>query len=206
VAALLKSSVSGGVRDTFMFGGPINFHGYFQGYTAAALADFQHWSWVALKAHEHDVAGTVTLKSSNPLDTPNINFNFYDAGTTIFGADEFDIQPSVEGIEWSRRIYGNLSSKYTYTEEIPGPDVTTEDEIKDFIRNQAWGHHAACTAKMGSVFDPTAVVDSEFRVRGVSGLRIVDASVFPQMPGFFPVVSVYMISEKAADVIIAANP
>jgi len=59
---------------------------------------------------------------------------------------------------------------------------------------------------MGSAYDPTAVVDSEFRVRGVSGLRIVDASVFPQMPGFFPVVSVYMISEKAADVIIAANP
>jgi choline dehydrogenase len=206
VAALLKSSVSGGIRDTFMFGGPINFHGYFQGYTAAALADFQHWSWIALKAHEHDVAGTVTLKSANPLDMPNINFNFYDAGTTFLGADEFDIQPSVEGIEWSRQVYENLSPNYHFTEEIPGPDVTTEEEIKEFIRNQAWGHHAACTAKMGSPLDPTAVVDSEFRVRGVRGLRIVDASVFPQMPGFFPVVSVYMISEKAADVIIAANP
>jgi len=137
---------------------------------------------------------------------PNINFNFYDAGTTFLGADEFDIQPSVEGIEWSRRVYENLSPNYHFTEEIPGPDVTTEEEIKEFIRNQAWGHHAACTAKMGSPLDPTAVVDSEFRVRGVSGLRIVDASVFPQMPGFFPVVSVYMISEKAADVIIAANP
>ena len=205
VAAILKSSVSDGIRDTFMFGGPINFHGYFQGYTAAALADFQHWSWVALKAHEHDVAGTVTLNSSNPLDMPNINFNFYDAGTTIAGVDELDIQPSVEGIEWSRRVFENLSSNYHFTEEIPGKNITTTEEIKEFIRNQAWGHHAACTAKIGAETDPTAVVDSNFRVRGVSGLRVVDASVFPQMPGFFPVVSVYMISEKAADVIVAGN-
>ena len=201
VAALLKSSVSGGVRDTFMFGGPINFHGYFQGYTAAALADFQHWSWVALKSHEHNVAGTVTLNSSNPLATPNINFNYYDAGTTLLGVDELDIEPSVEGIEWSRQVYGNISSEYQFTEVIPGANVTTADEIKDFIRNQAWGHHAAGTARMGATIDPTTVVDSNFRVNGVSGLRIVDASIFPQMPGFFPVVSVYMISEKAADVI-----
>ena len=207
VAALLKSTVSGGIRDTFMFGGPINFHGYFQGYTAAALADFKHWSWVALKAHEHDVAGTVTLASSNPLDMPNIDFKFYDAGTTIGGVDELDIQPSVEGIEWSRQVYGNLSSNFQghFTEEIPGANVTTTEQIKDFIRNQAWGHHAACTAKMGAETDPMAVVDSKFRVRGVKGLRVVDASVFPEMPGFFPVVSVYMISEKAADVIFADN-
>jgi choline dehydrogenase len=48
-----------------------------------------------------------------------------------------------------------------------------------------------------------AVLDSDFRVRGVSGLRVVDASVFPQIPGIFLVVPVYMISEKAADVILA---
>ena len=207
VAALLKSSVSDGTRDTFMFGGPINFHGYFQGYTAAALADFKHWSWVALKAHEQNTAGTVTLKSSNPLDMPNIDFKFYDAGTTIGGADELDIQPSVEGIEWSRQVYGNLSSTYQghFTEEIPGSNITSTEDLKEFIRNQAWGHHAACTAKIGADSDPMAVVDSKFRVRGVDKLRIVDASIFPEMPGFFPVVSVYMIGEKAADVIFADN-
>ncbi|PMD57998.1 uncharacterized protein K444DRAFT_533038, partial [Hyaloscypha bicolor E] len=53
--------------------------------------------------------------------------------------------------------------------------------------------------------DPAAVVGSHFRLRSVEGLRIVDASVFPQTPGFFPVSSVYMISEKAADVIMADN-
>ncbi|CZR68556.1 related to choline dehydrogenase [Phialocephala subalpina] len=205
-AALLKSSIAAGLRDTFVFGGPFNFRGYFQGYAELAIADTYHWSWSILKAHENDFAGSVTLKSSNPLDTPNINFNFFDAGTTAGGADELDIQPLVEAIEWTRNIYGNLSSTYQdFTEEQPGASVTTTDEIKDYIKNQAWGHHAAGTARMGSASDSGAVVDSHFRVLGISGLRIVDASIFPQMPGFFPVSSVYMIGEKAADVIVADN-
>jgi choline dehydrogenase len=113
----------------------------------------------------------------------------------------------VEAINWSRQVFGNLSSPYQghFVEEQPGSGVTTTEQIKDFIRNEAWGHHAACSARMGPSSDPAAVVDSHFRVRGIEGLRIVDVSVFPQMPGFFPVSSVYMISEKAADVIMADN-
>jgi choline dehydrogenase len=56
---------------------------------------------------------------------------------------------------------------------------------------------------MGPAGDPMAVVDSRFRVYGASNLRVVDASVFPKIPGFFIVSAVYMISEKASDVIIA---
>ena len=56
---------------------------------------------------------------------------------------------------------------------------------------------------MGPPSDPAAVVDQSGCVRGVSGLRVVDASVFPEIPGFFIVTSVYMISEKAGDVILA---
>jgi choline dehydrogenase len=75
---------------------------------------------------------------------------------------------------------------------------------------EAWGHHACGTCKMGRKTDdgqvprddPKAVVDSDFRVYGVRNLRVVDASVFPRIPGFFIVTSVYMISEKASDVII----
>ena len=51
--------------------------------------------------------------------------------------------------------------------------------------------------------DPNAVLDSKFRVRGTSGLRVVDASVFPKIPGFFIVVPIYMVSEKATDVLLA---
>ena len=56
---------------------------------------------------------------------------------------------------------------------------------------------------MGSDADPMAVLDSHFRVRGVGGLRVVDASMYPRIPGAFPMVSTYMVAEKAADVILA---
>ena len=60
----------------------------------------------------------------------------------------------------------------------------------------------ACTCRIGGENDENAVLDSRFRVRGVKGLRIVDASVFPRIPGFFVVMPIYMIAEKAADVIV----
>lgn len=89
-----------------------------------------------------------------------------------------------------------------FTEVFPGPTVQTREQIKEFIRNEAFGHHASCTAKIGSDDDPMAVLDSQFRVRGTKGLRVVDASVFPRIPGFFIVAPIYMISEKATDAIL----
>ncbi|MCU1349259.1 MAG: Choline dehydrogenase, partial [Acidobacteria bacterium] len=62
---------------------------------------------------------------------------------------------------------------------------------------------ASCTNPMGKPTDPNAVVDSNFRVIGTQNLRIVDASVFPKIPGFFIVTPIYMIAEKASDVILA---
>ncbi|KAL5351986.1 hypothetical protein ACLOAV_003849 [Pseudogymnoascus australis] len=201
VAVIRKSTIAEGQRDTFLFGGPIKFSGYFQGYTAAALADHQHFSWLSLKAHEHNKAGTVTLQSTNPLDMPLINFNYFDAGTA--DVEDLDLQPQVEGISWMRELYKNIAAPNNdFTEIIPGPDVTSDEDIKDFIKNESWGHHASSTVKIGEDSDPLAVLDGKFRVRGVKGLRVVDASVFPQVPGFFPVASVYMIGEKAADVIL----
>ncbi|KAH7410840.1 choline dehydrogenase [Cadophora sp. MPI-SDFR-AT-0126] len=203
-AVIRKSSVTAGERDSFIFGGPVKFTGYFQGYTAAALADHKHWSWLALKAHELNHAGTVTLRSSNPLDTPQINFNYFDTGDTAGSADALDLQPQIESIAWTREVYKNIAAPYNnFTEIYPGPDVKTDAEVTEFIKNESWGHHATGTAKIGKASDPMAVVDGNFRVHGVSGLRVVDASVLPEVPGFFPVVSVYMIGEKAADIILA---
>jgi choline dehydrogenase-like flavoprotein len=85
-------------------------------------------------------------------------------------------------------------------EELPGEDVKTDDQIADFVKNNAWGHHASCTCPIGPA-DRGGVVDKDFQVHGTKGLRIVDASVFPKIPGFFIVSSVYTIGEKAADVI-----
>ena len=70
------------------------------------------------------------------------------------------------------------------------------------MRANAWGHHASCTCPIGAK-ENGGVVDNGFRVHDVTGLRIVDASVFPRIPGFFIVSAIYMIGEKAADVILA---
>ncbi|KAF8069133.1 glucose-methanol-choline oxidoreductase, partial [Lyophyllum atratum] len=66
------------------------------------------------------------------------------------------------------------------------------------------GHHACCTNAMGPDDDPNSVLDGNFKVRGVDRLRVVDASSWPNVPGFFITTPTYMMSEKAADVIIAA--
>ena len=74
--------------------------------------------------------------------------------------------------------------------------------MRQFVKDNAWGHHASCSCAIGPR-EKNGVVDSKFRVHGTKGLRIVDASVFPKIPGFFIVSSVYMIAEKASDVILA---
>ena len=84
-----------------------------------------------------------------------------------------------------------------------GVNLGNTDQLREFIKRQAWGHHACGTCKIGKDVDTEAVLDGDFRVRGVENLRVVDASVFPEIPGFFIVTSIYMISEKASDVILA---
>jgi len=128
-----------------------------------------------------------------------INFHYFDEGT---GDAQADLEAVVEGIRFCRdlnRAYGDLIAE----ELVPGPGVDTDDEIARFVRDNAWGHHASCSCPIGALDDPNAVVDRRFRVIGTEGLRIVDASVFPRIPGFFIALPIYMISEKAADVMIA---
>jgi choline dehydrogenase len=90
-----------------------------------------------------------------------------------------------------------------FTEVLPGPDLQTDEELASYIKNTAWGHHCSCTCAIGADNDPNAVLDSSFRVRGVDGLRVVDASVYPKIPGTFTLLSTYMVGEKAADVILS---
>ena len=87
-------------------------------------------------------------------------------------------------------------------EEAPGQQKHSRKDLEEFVRNEAWGHHASCTCKIGVDGDRMAVLDGDFRVRGTKGLRVVDASVFPRIPGLFIVSAIYMIAEKASDVIL----
>jgi choline dehydrogenase len=203
IAVVKKSSVAEGDPDLLISGAPAYFTGYYPGYSDFALTDARHWAWITLKAHSRNNAGTVKLRSADPRDTPIINFNSFDTGVTTGGADEKDLQAVYEAMEHSRQAFRDLIPlDGSFTEVWPGPNVTTEAEMKDFIKDEAWGHHASCTCPIGADDDPMAVLDSRFRVRGVQNLRVVDASVFPKIPGFYIALPIYMVSEKAADVII----
>jgi len=87
-------------------------------------------------------------------------------------------------------------------EELPGDAVVGDAELAEFVRLNAWGHHACGTCPIGRP-EANGVVGPDFRVHRTRNLRVVDASVFPRIPGFFIVSAVYMLGEKAADVILA---
>ncbi|GKT60189.1 choline dehydrogenase [Colletotrichum tofieldiae] len=193
-----KSSVAEGDPDLFIAGAPVNFPGYSPGYAAAGTADARHWSWITLKAHTRNRAGTIKLRSADPRDVPQIDFNSFQDD----GAGAKDIQAVVEGMKLSRKMFESVVPLTGgFTEVWPGKNVTDE-MLPEFVKNEAWGHHASCTCPIGKDGDAMAVLDSKFKVRGTEGLRVVDASVFPQIPGYYIAVPVYMVSEKAADVIL----
>jgi choline dehydrogenase len=199
VGALVKRSTPArATPDLFVFGVVGNFHGYFPGYSRELGADRRHFTWVVLKAHTRNRAGEVKLRSADPRDPPQVDFHYFDEGSP--GHAE-DLDAVVEGVLTGRRIMARLG-RDSFREVLPGPGVMTRDEIARYVRDNAWGHHASCTNKMGPAADPMAVVDNRFRVHGTTGLRVVDASIFPAIPGFFIVASVFMVAEKATDVIL----
>ena len=186
--------------DLFIFGIASKFKGYFPGWSTAYTQRKDYFTWLILKAHTRNSAGRVTLRSTNPRDVPDINFHSFEEGNDASGED---LESVVEGVEFVRSMTA-AASDLIAEEEVPGIGISTRDQIREFVKNEAWGHHASCTCKIGTQDDEMAVLDSDFRVYGTKNLRVVDASVFPKIPGFFIVSSVYMISEKASDVIIAA--
>lgn len=206
IAILKRSSVlsDSDPTDLVISGSPANFRGYYPGYSNDSIAEPNYWTWIILKGHPENKAGTVTLRSSDPRDTPVINFNYYDTGDTDNGIADKDMQAMYEGMQFSRGILDNIVPLDGSFEEVwPGPEVSDEQSIKEFLRKEAWGHHASCTCPIGSDDDPNAVLDSKMRVRGVHGLRVVDASVFPIIPGTYTALSTYLVSEKAASDILS---
>ncbi|KAI6796935.1 GMC oxidoreductase [Hortaea werneckii] len=208
VAVLKKSSTAGqddwsSNPDLLISGAPANFKGYYPNYSYDALKNKQHWAWITLKARARNTAGTVNLTSSDARQMPRITMNSFDTGTTENGAADKDLQAVYEGMEFSRKMFDDqIPLDGSFDENWPGTNVSSEADLKQFIKDEAWGHHASCTCPIGSDDDPMAVLDTNFNVRGVQGLRVVDASVFPKIPGWYIALPIYMISEKAADVII----
>ncbi len=180
--------------DLFLFGLLGCFTGYYPGYSSRIAEEKDLFTWAILKAHTGNAQGRVRLRSKDPRDVPRIEFRYFAQG------GDADLAAVVAGVRAARRI--NARCRDIIDEEIvPGPQVESDEQIATFIRDNAWGHHACGTCRMGRASDLKAVVDARFRVHGIRGLRIVDASVFPKIPGFFLASAVYMISEKAVDVI-----
>jgi choline dehydrogenase len=196
ISIIKRSSESSPEPDLFMFAVP----GYFAGYRpdySKKLPEKNWFTWVILKAHTKNMAGHVTLRSADPRDTPSINFHYFDEGTDKRGDD---VDSVVAGIAFVRQMTARSAS--LFDEVIPGPAVQSRADLAQFVKDHAWGHHACGTCRIGGAGDEMAVLDSRFQVRGVNGLRVVDASVFPKIPGFFIVSAIYMIAEKASEVII----
>ena len=183
--------------DLFLYALLGLFNGYRPGYSTLLRENPNVLTWVVLKAHTNNTAGEVTLRSADPLVPPRIHFKYFEEGNDAGGADARAV---AQGIRLARRLAAGLKkNNMIAAEEVPGPSFA-DDHLEEFVRNRAWGHHASCTCRIGNRADGR-VLSTDFKVHGVTGLRVVDASIFPRIPGFFIVSAIYMVGEKAADVI-----
>jgi choline oxidase len=141
--------------------------------------------------------GTVRLRSRDFRDRPRVDPRYF---TDPEGYDE---RIMLTGVRLARRIAEQSPvAGWVERELAPGPDATTDDELLDYIHQcHNTVYHPAATARMGAVTDPMAVLDPELRVKGVSRLRVVDASAMPKLPSVNPNITVMTMGEKCADLI-----
>ena len=137
--------------------------------------------------------GFVKLKSSNPIDTPRIQFNYMQT--------EHDLNEMREGIKIARNIFHQKAFDHYRGKEIsPGENINSDDGLNNFIRSKGdTAYHPSCTCKMGN--DDMSVVDQDLKVYGVEKLRVVDASIMPNIVSGNLNATTVMIAEKASDLI-----
>jgi len=185
--------------DIFCMALLARFEGYFSGFSKMITGHQDYLMLSKVTAHTENRAGSVTLRSADPRDMPLVNFNYFEDGNDAAGED---LTAVVNAIKFVRRMTAPLIGTGLIAEEkAPGIAVKTDAELAQYVRDTAWGHHASCSCAIGPLND-NGVLDSNFSVHGTRRLRVVDASVFPRIPGFFVVSAVYMIGEKAADAIL----
>ena len=143
--------------------------------------------------------GYVRARSARPFEHPEIQPNYL--------AHEEDRRTVIDGIRLARRILEtDPLAQYCERIEFPPDTSTSDDELLEFARNLGnTAYHPMGTCRMGPREDPMSVVDAELRVHGVHGLRIADSSVMPAMPSANIGAAVFMIAEKAADLIQGRN-
>ena len=169
---------------------------YFIKFSTARRGGVLHpWSGFTLSVSQLQVEsrGSVRIKSSDPRAAPAIRYNYL--------ATENDRRVMVEGLKLIRRIAAAAPlSGYVVREEFPGAAVQTDDELLDVVRQTGETvFHPTSSCRMGT--DERSVVDSHLRVRGLQGLRVVDASIMPAVVSGNTNAAVIAVAEKAADLI-----
>ena len=141
--------------------------------------------------------GTVRLRSRDFRDRARVDPRYFT------DPDGYDERIMLTGVKLARRIAEQTPLKPWIARELaPGPAATTDDELLDYIHKcHNTVYHPAGTARMGSQSDPMAVLDPALRVKGVTGLRVVDASAMPKLPAVNPNITVMTMAEKCADLI-----
>lgn len=171
---------------------------YFSNYSyeqATAVPHRFHGVSLAVSHLHPSSSGTVRLGSSNPADAPRIDPNFF--------ATPEDRQAMMEGVRLMEALVDQPSFKRRVTAEIGEPSGDTDASLLAYIRRKAVSvFHPVGTCRMGS--DQDAVVDPKLRVQGVQGLRVVDASVMPDLISGNTNAASIMIGEKGADLIKAS--
>ncbi|KAI1772661.1 GMC oxidoreductase [Hypoxylon cercidicola] len=144
--------------------------------------------------------GNVTIRSSDMADAPIINPNWL--------SHPADKEVAIAAFKRTRQVWNAPAMKPLLVgdEYFPGKDVTTDEQIWHHIQESfSTIFHAACTCKMGPASDKMAVLDANARVRGVTGVRVVDASSLPILPPGHPMSTIYALAEKIADDIHKGN-
>lgn len=160
----------------------------------------------SVKIHTQNRAGVIKIKSTDPTDTPDINFNHFVEGS------ETDIGSILDTVAWARRSFATTRAPVGPLTSVEPPcppaDIDKNGYCKNpgvdaqWIEDQIFGHHPTSSAAVGDDDDELAVLDTRLRVRGVRNLRVVDASAFPRTPGAFPAIATFMLGEKASDLVL----
>lgn len=197
---ILKTPTAKKNRNIWAWCGGFSFEGFWPGFPT----DYGPKQYECAMVHmgPKSQAGSVKLTSADPQAVPDINFKFFE-----HGGDE-DLQELLDGAKILRQAWQAAGSPVLPYDELhpcPGTGAGNCSDASqlEMLKTQAYSHHATSSCAIGAKDDPMAVLDSKFRVMGTAGLRVVDASAFPVVPGAFPVLPTMMMSVKAAADIIA---
>ena len=189
--------------DLFLYALLGRFDGYFPGYSSQLAKNPNCLTWVVLKAHTNNTAGEVTLRSADPRVPPHVNFRYFGEGNDPGVGEGSDVAAVAKGVALARKLAAPLRQKGHIAE---GGDSRATGCPTRCCRSSCGttpgGTTRRARAASGGAEDG-GVLSSDFKVHGVQGLRVVDASVFPRIPGYFIASAIYMIGEKAAEVIAA---